>query len=135
MLLHTLLVEVASLECIKELYVEDADFAEAWTTYKAPWSMDQTLYLDYHIQEGFLFRNQYFCIPQGSTRMNLIRELHSKGLDGDFGIDKTTMLVTERYFWPNINKDAIKFVECFRLFHLERGRTQNIGDSIPHFQY
>ena len=57
MLLNTLSVEIVSLESMKELYEEDAYFGEAWRACKEPWSVDRTLFLDYHIQEGFLFRN------------------------------------------------------------------------------
>jgi hypothetical protein len=57
MLLNTLLVEVVSLECMKELYAEDTNFEEAWKACEAPWSIDRTMYLDFHIQEGFLFKN------------------------------------------------------------------------------
>jgi hypothetical protein len=78
MLLNTLSVEVVSLECMKELYAEDIYFAEAWEACKAPWSIDRTLYLDFHIQEGFLFKNQSLCIPQSSLQLNLVRELHSR---------------------------------------------------------
>jgi hypothetical protein len=94
-LLNTMSVAVVSLECVKGLYEEDADFAEAWKACKEPWSMDRTPFLDYHIQEGFLFKNQQLCIPQSSLRLNLIRELHSGGLGGHCGMDKTTTLVKE----------------------------------------
>jgi hypothetical protein len=76
LLLNTLSMEVVSLESMKELYEEDADFGEAWKACKAPWSVNRTMFLDYHIQEGFLFKNQQLCIPQGSVRLNLIKELH-----------------------------------------------------------
>ena len=76
------------------------------------------MYLDYHIQEGFLFKNQQLCIRQGSLRLNLIKELHREGLHGHFGMDKTSVLVMERYFWPSINKDFSKFVQCCIVFQL-----------------
>jgi hypothetical protein len=75
--LNTLSVEVVSFACMKELYAEETYFAEAWKVCKAPWSIDRTLYLDFHIQEGFLFKNQSLCIPQSSLQLNLVRELHS----------------------------------------------------------
>ena len=62
-LLNTMSVVVVSLECVKGLYEEDADFAEAWKACKEPWSLDETPFLDYHIQEGFLFNNRQLCIP------------------------------------------------------------------------
>ena len=40
----------------------------------------------------------------------MVKELHSGGLGGDFGIDKTATLVKERYFWPSINKDVRNFL-------------------------
>jgi hypothetical protein len=93
--------------------------------------MDQTPFLDYHIQEEFLFKNQQLCIPQSSLRLNLIRELHSGGLGGHCGMEKTTMLVKEQYFCPIINKDVIKIVECFRVFQLAKSRSQNAGLYTP----
>lgn len=89
------------------------------------------MYLDYHIQEGFLFKNQELYIPQGSMRLDLIKELHSGGLDGDFGMDKTTMLVKKRYFWPRINKDVMKCFEYCRICQLAKGRNQNMGLYTP----
>ena len=53
------------------------------------------MYLDYHIQEGFLFKIQQLCIPQGLVRLNLIKELHGGGLGGHFGMVNTTILVKE----------------------------------------
>jgi hypothetical protein len=47
------------------------------------------------------------------------------------GIDKTTTLVKERYFWPSINKDVKKFVECCRIFQLAKGKSQNTGLYTP----
>jgi hypothetical protein len=37
--------------------------------------------------------------------------MHSGGLGGHFGVDKTTTLVKERYFWPSIKKDFQKKIE------------------------
>ena len=46
-------------------------------------------------------------------------------------MDKTSKLVKERYFWPSINKDVRKFVECCRVCQLAKGRSQNIGLYTP----
>jgi hypothetical protein len=61
----------------------------------------------------------------------IVKELHNGGLGGHFGIDKTTVLVKERYFWPSINKDVKIFVECCRIFQLAKGKSQNIGLYTP----
>ena len=46
-------------------------------------------------------------------------------------MDKTAMLVRERYFWPSINKDIRKFVEFCRVFQLDKGGSQNMGLYTP----
>lgn len=84
MLLNTLSVEVVSLESMKELYEKDVDYGEAWRACKEPWSVDRTIFLNYHIQEGLLFKNQQLCIPQGLVRLNLIKEQHGGGLARHF---------------------------------------------------
>jgi hypothetical protein len=109
-LLINMLVVVVSLECVKGLYEDDADFTEAWKACREPWSMDRTPFLDYHIQEGFLFKNQHLCVPYISVQLNLVRELHNGGLGVHCGMDKTTSLVKKWYFCPNINKDVRKSV-------------------------
>ena len=114
-LLNTLFIEVVGLECVKELYAEDSDLSTTWKACREPWRMDRTPYLEYHIQERFLFKNHELCIPQGSLRLNTVKELHNRGLGGHFGIDKITMQVKERYFWPSINKDVRKLVEWCRV--------------------
>jgi hypothetical protein len=89
-------LEVVSLNFLKTLNEEDAKFSKASKVCKEPWSLDITPYLDYHIQEGILFKIQQLCISISSIRLNLIKELHSGCLGGHFGIDKTVTLVKER---------------------------------------
>ena len=83
------------------------------------------MFLDYHIQEGFLFENKKLCLPQGSMRLNIVKELHVGGLGGHFGMDKAAILVKERYFSPSINKEVRTFVEYYRFFQVGKGRSQN----------
>jgi len=63
--------------------------------------------------------------------LNLVRDLHNGGLGGHFGVDKTTMLVKERYFCPSINKDVKKFVECCIFFQLAKEKSQNTRLYVP----
>jgi hypothetical protein len=44
-----------------------------------------------------------------------VREMHSNGLAGHFGRDKTFELVSEKLFWPNIRRDVNKFVVACRV--------------------
>jgi hypothetical protein len=124
-------VEVVILKCIRELYVKDKDFVEAWKECKMTWSIDKTPYLDFHIQEGFLFKNQSFCITRSSLRLKLVKELHSRGLGGHFFIGKTMTLVKEILFWPRINKYVKMFVECCIIFWLTKGKSQDTWLYTP----
>ena len=56
-LLSTMTMEVTRLEGMKDLYEFGLDFAESWKACKDPWRCNKTPYLDYFIQEGFLFKN------------------------------------------------------------------------------
>ena len=49
-----------------------------------------------------LFKGIQLCIPRGSMRENIMKEKHSGGLVGHFGIDKTVKLILKSYFWPKI---------------------------------
>ena len=41
---------------LKDLYLKDLDFAEAWKACKEPITVDRTRWLDYLIQHGMLFK-------------------------------------------------------------------------------
>ena len=51
---------------------------------------------DYFIQEDMLFKRIQLCIPRVSMRENIMKEKHSGGLAGHFGIDKIMKLILER---------------------------------------
>lgn len=50
------------------------------------------------IHDGYLFRGYKLCIPHTSIRDFLIWELHSRGLSGYFGKDKTIPLIEDRFY-------------------------------------
>ena len=78
-------VEVVGFDELKNLYLEDPDFAKAWKTCKEPIVVDRTRWLDYLIQDGMLFKGSQLCIPKSSMRENLIKEKHGGGMVGHFG--------------------------------------------------
>ena len=58
----------------------------------------------YFMQDGYLFKGKKLCIPIGSMREKIIGELHSSGLAGHFGKDKTLALIEDKYYWLKIKK-------------------------------
>lgn len=63
------------------------------------------------------------CLYEGSLRLLVIKELHSGGLGGHFGHDKTEALVRRRYFWPTLKRDVVCFVQRCLLCQTAKGST------------
>lgn len=108
-------VNVVGFDSLSELYEHDPNFREAWFACKNLVELDRTPWLEYFIQENLLFKENKLCIPRGFMRENLIREKHSGGLGGHFGIDKTTVLLSESYYWPRMSVDIKKMVQGCRI--------------------
>ena len=64
-------------------------------------------------------------------RDKLIRELHSGGLGGHFGIDNTKGLVKENYYWQVLVMNVRKWIHRCRICQHGKGRSHNIGIYIP----
>ncbi|XP_074278615.1 uncharacterized protein LOC141602208 [Silene latifolia] len=78
-LLSVMSNRVLGFEFMKELYKEDPDFSEEWITQTEGHRNQGSKYL---LQEGFLFQGNKLCVPRGSYRDLLIREVHSGGMGG-----------------------------------------------------
>ncbi|CAA6654260.1 unnamed protein product [Spirodela intermedia] len=100
--------EVSGFEYLTEHYAGDEDFAEIWYMCKQGKSFKA-----FHILEDHLFRENQLCIPRTSLREKLIRELHAGGFGGHLSrCDKTLKMMDERYYWPQLKKEAESFHEC-----------------------
>jgi len=64
-------------------------------------------------------------------RENIIREKHSGGLAGHFGIDKTLEQLSHFYFWPRMRRDVQRFVVKCKVCQLAKGHSQNTGLYTP----
>jgi hypothetical protein len=56
-----------------------------------------------------------------------IKDLHSNGLGGHFDVNKTRVLVEERYYWLGVFSIVKKWMEICRIYQHAKGRSQNIG--------
>ncbi|XP_074288868.1 uncharacterized protein LOC141614014 [Silene latifolia] len=112
-LLVELDARLLGFEHIKELYKADPAFAK---------EVIEPLGL-YTMQDGFLFKGNRLCIPQGSIQELIIREAHGGALAGHFGSNKTYDIVSEHFYWPKMSKDVQEIVgKCVVCREKQRAR-------------
>jgi hypothetical protein len=109
------------------LYENDDDFGQIWVKHLQGQALDR----EYVVQNGYLFKNNRLCIPRSSLRDKLIRELHSSDLSGHVGREKTIANLQERYYWPQLKRDAEKFVQRCPICQTYKGQAQNTGLYMP----
>ena len=85
---------------IRDLYALDEHFSPIYESYGAQDG--------FYLADGYLFKEGKLCIPHGSIRKLLVKESHEGGLIGHFGIDKTLVLLKEKFYWPHMKKDVHK---------------------------
>ena len=73
-------ISTLGFENLIAIYKEDVDFKDIHASYENLVTHNRSQWLDYMLQEGFLFKNSKLCIPRCSMRENLIQEKHSGGL-------------------------------------------------------
>eukprot|EP01018_Ginkgo_biloba_P018965 Gb_14600 [translate_table: standard] len=130
-LLTAMSAEVTDFASVKEQYETDKDFKCAWSYTKNPVADNGDLFDEYFLQHGYLFKGKQLCIPNNPMRKNIIKELHSGGLGGHFGRDKTIALVEDPYFWPGLRKKVAKCMEQCRICQVAKGVSQNTGLYEP----
>jgi len=131
LLLQESTVQVLGFEHLRDLYNTDPDFREAYEACQNPLIRGNSPWVDYNIQEKLLFKGGQLCIPSCSMRENIIREKHSGGLAGHFGIDKTLEQLSHFYFWPKMRRDVQRFVTKCKVCQLAKGHSQNTGLYTP----
>ncbi|XP_071901283.1 uncharacterized protein [Coffea arabica] len=94
--------KLLGFEMLKELYAHDIGFGEIFA------SCTKSPHEKYFLHDRFLFYVGKLCVPNSSIRDLLVREAHSGGLMGHFGIVKTLAMLQEHFYWPRIRRD----VEC-----------------------
>ncbi|KAL0378818.1 UNVERIFIED_CONTAM: Transposon Ty3-G Gag-Pol polyprotein [Sesamum radiatum] len=103
-LLSVLDAKILGFEFIKDLYANDVEFGEAFGNCSPSIGWDK-----FYLHDGFLFRANQLCVPNCSIRLLLMKEAHSGGLMGHFGISKTLGVLSEHFYWPKMRRDVEKF--------------------------
>jgi hypothetical protein len=131
LLLQDFKVKTLGFDDLRNMYIDDPDFKEAYEATENTILKDRSQWVEYMIQEGLLFRGNQPCIPKCSMRENLLKEKHSGGLAGQFGHDKTFVKLDESYFWLGMREDVGIFVDRCRICQHSKRRKQNAGFYQP----
>lgn len=115
--------KLLGFEHLKEMYAHDSDFADLYH------ACEHAAFNKFYRHEGFLFKSKQLCIPVSSVRELLVRESHSGGLMGHFGVQKTLDMLSEHFYWPNMRKDVEKI--CARCIACKQAKSK----SMPHGLY
>jgi hypothetical protein len=111
LLLQEFKVKTLGFDYLRDMYRDDLDFKEAYEATENPILRDMSQWIEYMIQDGFLFRGNHLCIPKCSMRDNLLKEKHSGGLAEHFSHDKMFSKLNESYFWPGMREDVKRFMD------------------------
>ncbi|KAK8944242.1 hypothetical protein KSP39_PZI007782 [Platanthera zijinensis] len=127
-LLTSMEVHVDGFERIKDEYATCPDFQDFYLSAQDSFPTTISAYV---INDGYLFRNGKLCIPQSSLRLHIIWELHSGGLSGHFGRDKTITLVEDKFYWPKLKVMVGQVVSSCRTYQVSKGSKTNVGLYTP----
>jgi hypothetical protein len=112
--------KIFGLQTVKDQYVNDADFKDAFAhcLHGKPWGK-------FHIQDVFLFRANKLCIPASSVCLLLLQEAHGGGLMGHFGVYKTHGVLAAHFFWPRMRADVERLVARCTTCQKAKSRLNN----------
>ena len=86
MLLSSLASHFIGFDSLKDLYASDQDFGVIYLDLCALAKRNILKASgDFHLLDGFLFKNNLLCVPRSSLRNLLVLEAHESGLMGHFG--------------------------------------------------
>lgn len=117
---------ITSFDSLHALYATNEDFKEIWLKCTHNKSVG-----DFVIHDGFMFKGTQLCIRKTYLRDYLILELHSGGLGAHTGKGKTKILLKERFYWPHLNRDVVKFVQRCAVCQSAKNGLLRIQGYIP----
>ena len=115
--------KLLGFEYVKDLYVNDHDFAVIYG------ACEKSAFGKFYRLDGYLFKENKLCVPNSSMRELLVREAHSGGLMGHFGVKKTLETLHEHFFWPKMRRDVERI--CSRCIACRKAKSR----VLPHGLY
>jgi hypothetical protein len=122
-LVSTLNAKLLGFEYVKELYVNDDDFASVFGAY------EKATFGKFYRLDGYLFKENRLCVPNSSMRELLVLEAHGGGLMGNFGVRKTLDVLHEHFFLPKMKRDVERV--CARCVTCRQAKSR----VLPHDLY
>ena len=126
--LHRMSAHVIKFDRLKDEYSTYPDFG---IIYDEVNDGNHHKYVDFLVENGYMFKVTKLCIPRTSFRDLLIWEMHAGSLAGHFGRDKTIALVEGRFYWPSLKNDVARIVAQYRTCQLAKVKKQNTGLYTP----
>jgi hypothetical protein len=87
-----------------QIYQQDPDFS---TTYQLLGTGVNAT--DFHIYDRLLFHLGHLCVP-ASECAKMIWESHYCQMAGDFGVEKTLVVLQKHFYWPKLRHDISKYI-------------------------
>ncbi|MCO5583432.1 hypothetical protein L7F22_037343 [Adiantum nelumboides] len=123
--------------CFKNEYLTDKDFGDAFPTLKSlnPTLAEMNMFASYTVMNELLCYLDRICVPRnGALRKILILEHHKVPFAAHPGINKTYLLLSATYFWPQMQQDVIKYVKvCHscQIMKASRQLSQGLLQPLP----
>ena len=126
--LHRMSAHVIGFDRLKNEYSACPDFG---IIYNEVSNGNRQEYLDFLVENEYLFKVTKLCVPRTSFRDLLVWEMHACGLAGHFGRDKTIALVEDRFYWPSLKRDVVRIVAQCRTCQIAKAKKQNTDLYTP----
>jgi len=117
--------QILIFDNICELYIHDPFFANIY---------DSCLNKSeggFYLSNGYIFKEGGLCIPPGSHKKLLIKEMDEGGLMGHFGVAKTLAILKEKFFWRYMKWEIQKHcTSCLTCLHAKSSVPAGMYTSL-----
>ncbi|XP_060192372.1 uncharacterized protein LOC132621914 [Lycium barbarum] len=85
----------------------------------------------FQLVDGFLFKDGRVCVPMSSWRKLFIKEAHSGGMMGHFGVTKTLDILGEQFYWPKMRHDIERL--CGQCLECKQAKSKTWPQAFAEF--